>query len=276
MTQNSLVIIILAYSRIDNVKNSIKCFAKTNLINTKLVVLLDRNKNSALSEELFALCSNYKNSKIELKILGGFGHDLAYKEALLNYNNFFWKWIVNDSIILDSNNIAYLHNSLKNKKRFDCIFLSNLKTPLINPLWYATRTGWTILQTKFIDVDFISINMFNNFPQLMVFKDVKLNFCELRISLNVNKNTSSYWRDNFWSTWYVDFVNALYKLGYNEKKIREISIFHAEKNHFFSIISLYKWPKSFYSEFNISFSRYLSKKQLFYFKLFKMIHKIFK
>ena len=273
MINNNLIIIILAYSRIENVKKSICSFFEANIPDTKLVVLLDRNQNTSISIDLLNYCNNYN---VEFEVSGGLGHDLVYKKALLNYNNSHWKWIVNDSIILNPSKLIFLNSSLINKNNYDCIFLTNAKVKLLgSPIWYATKTGWTILKTKHIPTDFISNNMFKNFPQLMFFNKSNIKFYQLKLSLDVNKTTASYWIDNFWSTWYIDFINALNMLGYSEEKVIQIAIFHADKNYFFSLKSLLKWPKSFYSEFNINFARYLSKKQFFYFKLFKKMNNIF-
>ena len=269
MERYRLNIIILAYSRIDNVKQSIKLFDNTKLSNAKLIILLDRDVNSSYSIEMSDYCKDYN---AELVLTGGLGHDLVYKKALLNYNNSHWKWIVNDSIILDPSKLLFLNSSLIEKNDYDCVFLTNPKVKLFDsPIWYATRTGWTVLKTKYIPINFISNNLFKNFPQLMVFYKPNLNFSELQLSLDVNKTTASYWINNFWSTWYVDFIDALNKLGYTEEKVKQIAIFHANKNYFFSIISLLKWPKSFYINFNSNHKVYMSNKQILYFNILKKI-----
>ena len=272
MTTNNLVVIILAYSRIENVKKSIRSFSETNIPNAKLVVLLDRNEKTNIAVDLSIYCNSHN---VQFEVSGGLGHDLVYKKALLNHNDSKWKWIVNDSIILNSSKLIFLNSSLMDKSSFDCIFLTNSKAKLENsPIWYATRTGWTILKSKSIPKDFISNNMFKNFPQLMFFNKPNINFFELQLSLDVNKTTASYWIDEFWSTWYVDFIDALYKLGYDELKVKKNSIYHADKNYFFSIISLFNWPKSFYSEFKIDYVKYLSKRQFLYFKLFRKVDQL--
>ena len=269
---NNLTVIILAYSRIENVKKSICLFCEANISDVKLVVILDRDVNNKISTELLNYCNDYN---VEFELSGGLGHDLVYKKALLNYNNSHWKWILNDSIILDPSKLLFLNSSLIDKNDYDCVFLTNPKVKLFDsPIWYATRTGWTVLKTKYIPINFISNNLFKNFPQLMVFYKSNLNFCQLNLSLDVNKITPSYWINNFWSTWYIDFINTLFKLGDSEEKIKHIAVFHANKNHFFSIISLLRWPKSFYADFRTEFSTYLSRKQYLYFKFFKIISKI--
>lgn len=273
MMNNNLIIIILAYSRIENVKKSIYSFYKAKISDVKLVVILDRDGNNKISIELLNYCNDYN---VEFELSGGLGHDLVYKKALLNYNNSHWKWIVNDSIILDSSKLLFLNSSLIDKNDYDCVFLTNSKVKLFDsPIWYATRTGWTVLKTKQIPINFISNNLFKNFPQLMVFYKSNLNFCQLSLSLDVNKITPSYWINNFWSTWYIDFVDALFKLGYSEEKVKQITIFHAKKNSFFSIKSVLKWPKNFYMNFNSNYKVYMSKKQILYFHIMKKIQIFF-
>ena len=269
MTINNLVVVILAYSRIENVKKSICSFSEANIPDAKLVVLLDRDESTKISIDLLNYCNNYN---VEFQLSGGLGHDLVYKKALLNYNNSIWKWIVNDSIILNSSKLIFLNSSLINKNNYDCIFLTNKKVKLFgSPIWYATRTGWTILKSKHIPTEFISNNTFKNFPQLMFFNRSNINFYQLKLSLDVNKTTASYWINNFWSTWYVDFIDALNKLGYSKEKVKQIAIFHANKNFFFSIIPLLKWPKSFYINFNSNYKVYMSNKQILYFNILNKI-----
>jgi len=55
---NNLTVIILAYSRIENVKKSICSFSEASLLGAKLVVLLDRDGNNKISTELLNYCND--------------------------------------------------------------------------------------------------------------------------------------------------------------------------------------------------------------------------
>jgi hypothetical protein len=267
-----LTIIVLAYSRIDNVKKTVKSFNNCLFKDLRLVILLDREHESSLSLKLSNYCKKYN---VELEITGGLGHDLNYKKALIGYKNSTWKWIVNDSIILDFEILKYIRTNITNKESYDCIFLSESIGLLgHDPIWYATRTGWTILKNNFINYNFVSESSFKNFPQLSVFnKDYK--FAELRAKLFVNKSTNSYWLEDFWSTWYIDFVSALYKLDYNYKTIKQTCVLHARRNGFFALISMMKWPESFYLKFSKEYYKYMSCYQILIFKIFYKLKKIY-
>ena len=94
-------------------------------------------------------------------------------------------------------------------------------------------------------------------------------------NLFVNKSTNSYWWEDFWSTWYIDFVSALYKLDYNHKKIKQTCVLHARRNGFFALISMIKWPESFYLKFSNEYYKYMSCSQILIFKIFYKLKKFY-
>lgn len=262
-----LVIVVLAHSRLKNVEKTIINFFSGNTKNIDLVIQID-NYDSDVVESLIKLKSKY-NFKLEKT--GGIGHDLSYKNAFINYENYIWKWIVNDSIIIKKKSIEHISSVLNNK--FDCYFIKEKNNFKNLPLWYATRTGWVIYKNTSIDRAFIKKNLFKNFPQLMFYKKQEIIFSTISLKLDINKSTPSYWINSFWQTWFVNFVDALKELGYPKKDIKKICINHSNKNFFFSFLSMMRWPNSFFKNYNEHYSEYMSLCQIMSFKIFKYLFK---
>ena len=269
MNNHKIAIIILTYSRIENLKTSIKNFYKDSNQNIDLIIQLDKDSDSNTYKDLFVLKNKYN---FKLIATGGVGHDLSYKIAFMSYKHCDFKWILNDSIILENSYIDIILNNLNLK--FDCFFITN-KQIYFNelPIWYATRTGWVIYKNKSIDRNFIKNNCFNNFPQLMFYNSRNLKFKTICLKLKVNKTTPSYWINNFWETWFEDFINALNKLGFSKNEIIEICVEHSRNNYFFSFISMLKWPSNFIYNFKENYKNYMSLNQVVAFKIFRFFSK---